>query len=132
LPRSIARFVRGARAAEQPLVLDVLHAADLPLLLLAHQAVLPLIPVTVSGDPFDPQPAIDAQGAPIVGPNLIPLLTSKLLTFLSCAASQAQRHISTTTCEKHWSRLSMTTVASCCCFSSRWPCKHIRLSDRKR
>jgi len=33
---------------------------------------LPPTPVTVSGDPFDPRPALDAQGAPIVGGNLIP------------------------------------------------------------
>jgi cytochrome c peroxidase len=41
-----------------------------------RQAVvdLPPIPVTVSGDPHDPRPAIDADGAPIVGPNLVPQL----------------------------------------------------------
>ena len=33
---------------------------------------LPPQPVTVSGDPFDPRPARDERGAPIVGPNLIP------------------------------------------------------------
>lgn len=35
---------------------------------------LPPVPVTVSGSPFDPRPALDADGAPIVGPNLIPQL----------------------------------------------------------
>jgi cytochrome c peroxidase len=33
---------------------------------------LPPVPVTVSGDPHDPRPKLDADGAPIVGPNLIP------------------------------------------------------------
>ncbi|HEY6559194.1 MAG TPA: hypothetical protein VI072_18045 [Polyangiaceae bacterium] len=33
---------------------------------------LPPKPVTVSGSPFDPRPARDANGAPIVGPNLVP------------------------------------------------------------
>ncbi|WP_426753805.1 cytochrome c peroxidase [Myxococcus sp. Y35] len=33
---------------------------------------LPPIPVTASGDPLDPTPALDAHGLPIVGPNLIP------------------------------------------------------------
>jgi cytochrome c peroxidase len=33
---------------------------------------LPPVPVTVSGNPHDPRPALDADGAPIVGPNLIP------------------------------------------------------------
>ena len=33
---------------------------------------LPPKPVTVSGSPFDPRPALDANGAPIVGPDLIP------------------------------------------------------------
>ena len=39
-----------------------------------RQAVmdLPPVPVTVSGDPHDPRPALDAAGAPIVGPNLAP------------------------------------------------------------
>jgi cytochrome c peroxidase len=31
---------------------------------------LPPLPVTQSGDPFDPRPALDDRGAPIVGPNL--------------------------------------------------------------
>lgn len=35
---------------------------------------LPPVPVTVSGDPLDPRPALDADGAPIVGPNLVPQL----------------------------------------------------------
>jgi hypothetical protein len=33
---------------------------------------LPPIPVTASGDPFDPTPALDENGAPIVGPNGLP------------------------------------------------------------
>jgi cytochrome c peroxidase len=33
---------------------------------------LPPTPVTLSGDPFDLRPQRDANGAPIVGPNLIP------------------------------------------------------------
>ncbi|HEX6241925.1 MAG TPA: cytochrome c peroxidase [Polyangiales bacterium] len=33
---------------------------------------LPPVPVTVSGSPFDPRPQLDAQGLPIVGPNLLP------------------------------------------------------------
>jgi cytochrome c peroxidase len=33
---------------------------------------LPPVPVTVSGSPYDPRPKLDADGAPIVGPNLIP------------------------------------------------------------
>jgi cytochrome c peroxidase len=33
---------------------------------------LPPIPVTVSGSPFDLQAQLDANGAPIVGPNLLP------------------------------------------------------------
>jgi len=33
---------------------------------------LPPIPVTVSGDPFDLQAQVDANGAPIVGPNFLP------------------------------------------------------------
>jgi hypothetical protein len=33
---------------------------------------LPPKPVTVSGSPFDPRPALDENGAPIVGPDLIP------------------------------------------------------------
>lgn len=33
---------------------------------------LPPIPVTASGDPYDPTPALDESGAPIVGPNLFP------------------------------------------------------------
>jgi cytochrome c peroxidase len=33
---------------------------------------LPPVPVTVSGDPFDPNPVIDENGAPIVGPNFLP------------------------------------------------------------
>lgn len=39
-----------------------------------QQAVvdLPPKPVTVSGSPFDPRPVLDANGAPIVGPNLVP------------------------------------------------------------
>ena|GEM_PF-692957 len=39
-----------------------------------QQAVteLPPIPVTASGDPLDPTPALDADGMPIVGPNFIP------------------------------------------------------------
>lgn len=35
---------------------------------------LPPTPVTLSGDPLDPRPALDARGAPIVGPNLVPQL----------------------------------------------------------
>jgi cytochrome c peroxidase len=35
---------------------------------------LPPVPVTASGDPLDPRPARDANGAPIVGPNFIPQL----------------------------------------------------------
>jgi cytochrome c peroxidase len=35
---------------------------------------LPPTPVTASGDPNDPRPARDADGAPIVGPNLVPQL----------------------------------------------------------
>jgi len=35
---------------------------------------LPPVPVTVSGDPTDPRAARDQNGAPIVGPNLIPQL----------------------------------------------------------
>ena len=37
---------------------------------------LPPVPVTQSGDPFDFRPQLDAQGAPIVGPNLTPQLFS--------------------------------------------------------
>lgn len=39
-----------------------------------QQAVteLPPIPVTASGHPFDPTPALDENGAPIVGPNGFP------------------------------------------------------------
>lgn len=39
-----------------------------------QQAVteLPPIPVTASGDPFDPNPALDQDGAPIVGPSFNP------------------------------------------------------------
>ncbi|MFY1828510.1 cytochrome-c peroxidase [Myxococcus fulvus] len=33
---------------------------------------LPPIPVTASGHPYDPNPAVDENGAPIVGPNLFP------------------------------------------------------------
>ena len=33
---------------------------------------LPPVPVTQSGDPMDPRPAIGEDGAPIVGPNLVP------------------------------------------------------------
>ncbi len=33
---------------------------------------LPPIPVTASGDPYDGNPALDENGAPIVGPNLLP------------------------------------------------------------
>lgn len=33
---------------------------------------LPPIPVTASGEPYDPTPAVDENGAPIVGPNFIP------------------------------------------------------------
>jgi cytochrome c peroxidase len=33
---------------------------------------LPPRPVTVSGSPFDPRPALDEQGLPIVGPDLVP------------------------------------------------------------
>jgi cytochrome c peroxidase len=33
---------------------------------------LPPIPVTASGDPFDLNPKVDANGAPIVGPNFVP------------------------------------------------------------
>ncbi|MGE5788922.1 MAG: cytochrome-c peroxidase [Myxococcales bacterium] len=35
-------------------------------------ADLPPVPVTVSGSPSDLQAAVDANGAPIVGPNLLP------------------------------------------------------------
>lgn len=37
---------------------------------------LPPLPVTESGDPLDPRPALDARGAPIVGPNRVPQLFS--------------------------------------------------------
>ncbi|HEX6244218.1 MAG TPA: hypothetical protein VFZ61_25050 [Polyangiales bacterium] len=33
---------------------------------------LPPKPITLSGAPFDPRPALDDRGAPIVGPDLIP------------------------------------------------------------
>jgi cytochrome c peroxidase len=33
---------------------------------------LPPVPVTASGDPFDPTSVLDENGAPIVGPNLLP------------------------------------------------------------
>ncbi|WP_338867839.1 cytochrome-c peroxidase [Myxococcus stipitatus] len=33
---------------------------------------LPPIPVTASGQPYDPVPAVDENGAPILGPNLLP------------------------------------------------------------
>lgn len=33
---------------------------------------LPPIPVTASGDPYDGNPKLDENGAPIVGPNLLP------------------------------------------------------------
>jgi hypothetical protein len=33
---------------------------------------LPPIPVTASGEPYDPIPAVDEHGAPIVGPNFLP------------------------------------------------------------
>jgi cytochrome c peroxidase len=39
-------------------------------------ADLPPVPVTVSGSPFDLRPALDANGAPIVGPNFLPQLFS--------------------------------------------------------
>jgi cytochrome c peroxidase len=39
-------------------------------------ADLPPVPVTVSGNPFDLRAALDANGAPIVGPNLLPQLFS--------------------------------------------------------
>ncbi len=35
---------------------------------------LPPRPMTKSGDPLDPRPALDERGAPIVGPNLVPQL----------------------------------------------------------
>jgi cytochrome c peroxidase len=35
-------------------------------------AELPPVPVTASGDPFDPTPVLDENGAPIVGPNFLP------------------------------------------------------------
>jgi cytochrome c peroxidase len=35
---------------------------------------LPPVPVTKSGDPRDLRPALDAEGFPIVGPNLVPQL----------------------------------------------------------
>ncbi|HEU4580936.1 MAG TPA: cytochrome c peroxidase [Polyangiaceae bacterium] len=43
-----------------------------------RQAVvdLPPAPATQSGDPFDFRPQLDAEGAPIVGPNLAPQLFS--------------------------------------------------------
>lgn len=37
---------------------------------------LPPVPATQSGDPLDPRPALDARGAPIVGPNRVPQLFS--------------------------------------------------------
>jgi cytochrome c peroxidase len=37
---------------------------------------LPPVPVTESGDLFDPNPALDDEGAPIVGPNRFPQLFS--------------------------------------------------------
>jgi len=37
---------------------------------------LPPVPVTVSGSPFDLRAALDANGAPIVGPNFLPQLFS--------------------------------------------------------
>jgi cytochrome c peroxidase len=37
---------------------------------------LPPVPVTASGDPNDPNPALDENGAPIVGPNFLPQLFS--------------------------------------------------------
>ncbi|WP_241759452.1 cytochrome-c peroxidase [Pyxidicoccus parkwayensis] len=38
-----------------------------------HQVTdLPPIPVTASGDPYDGNPKLDENGAPIVGPNLLP------------------------------------------------------------
>jgi cytochrome c peroxidase len=37
---------------------------------------LPPVPVTASGDPLDLRPALDARGAPIVGPNRAPQLFS--------------------------------------------------------
>jgi cytochrome c peroxidase len=37
---------------------------------------LPPIPVTASGNPFDLQPALDENGAPIFGPNFLPQLFS--------------------------------------------------------
>jgi cytochrome c peroxidase len=37
---------------------------------------LPPLPVTASGDPLDLRPALDARGAPIVGPNRAPQLFS--------------------------------------------------------
>jgi cytochrome c peroxidase len=37
---------------------------------------LPPVPVTQSGDPLDPRPALDERGAPIVGPNRAPQLFS--------------------------------------------------------
>jgi cytochrome c peroxidase len=37
---------------------------------------LPPIPVTASGSPFDLQPALDDNGAPIFGPNFLPQLFS--------------------------------------------------------
>lgn len=41
-----------------------------------HEALvdLPPVPVTASGDPQDPRPAMGEDGAPIVGPNLVPQL----------------------------------------------------------
>ena len=37
---------------------------------------LPPLPVTASGDPLDPRPALDERGAPVVGPNRVPQLFS--------------------------------------------------------
>jgi cytochrome c peroxidase len=37
---------------------------------------LPPVPVTASGDPRDPNPAVDENGAPIFGPNFAPQLFS--------------------------------------------------------
>jgi cytochrome c peroxidase len=57
LPRYRFRFYRDGSRTEQ--VVD-----------------LPPVPVTASGDPNDPNPKLDENGAPIVGPNFLPQLFS--------------------------------------------------------
>ncbi|HEV8551528.1 MAG TPA: hypothetical protein VGQ57_20915 [Polyangiaceae bacterium] len=55
LPQYRYRFYKNAQRTEANKLVD-----------------LPPIPVTVTGSPFDLQPQLDADGAPIVGPNLLP------------------------------------------------------------